>query len=769
MAANDLELLHALLAAESEPKALEVLTSRGLLDDPSRWVYIGNLANNQSVVLAQQSSPAAALVEKVTNAIDAILLRRCKAMGVDPRSPGAPQSMAEAVETFFGDLSILPTSEIRKLAEDTLVLYASGSKARPCLSLYDAGEGQRAEDFPNTFCSLISGATGSSYKGAIPFVQGRFNMGGTGVLPFCSDKRRLQLIVSRVPADVSGSDAHEWAFTLFCLFPTKQDPSWKYLVGSDGKIMTAGSEPLALIPKTGAASGEVCAPRERAVASGTLIKMYDYKAPRSNVCGELYKKLDEYLLAPAIPLRIVECRPDYAANVMGVNVWDRMGDWRGKGLLEAGFEKGASISISLSTGETIPGEIRVFKRVKGEKKKAFDAPQTGLRALINGQSHAKRDAAFFRTLKVDKEHIADSMLVTLDCTAIGQDSKNSLFMSNRETFREDTLLAELLPRVQAELRKHDELIRLNDKRYQEKLENATTEEEGVNALEELLKTDPTLAELFGGPRLGRVAAKISAEGQNGTIPGTPAPFEGLQFPTYVKRRDGATAVEIQVPKGEQATVSFLTDVENTYFSRYRFRGTWTTIGDAFVKSVRLFNGRMTFTCDTNGKPIGTGLRAVVSVTDKKGSGPFALTIDATVVAPREKDTPSQPRAPAKPRVPAAPSQPEIKMVDRQPDDPPITIEKNPKTSALELHVNRNSQYLDRAREMRPEKEREAVDFVFKYGLALTVMGLIDAAKKTDDWKENEGACRDRIHAAAVGIARVIVPLCLSLPAKLPKK
>ena len=49
-------------------------------------------------------------------------------------------------------------------------------------------------------------------------------MGGTGVLPFCSEERKLQLIVSRVPKDVAKRDEHEWAFTIFCFFPSNQDP-----------------------------------------------------------------------------------------------------------------------------------------------------------------------------------------------------------------------------------------------------------------------------------------------------------------------------------------------------------------------------------------------------------------------------------------------------------------------------------------------------------------------------------------------------------------
>ena len=48
------------------------------------------------------------------------------------------------------------------------------------------------------------------------------------------------------------------------------------------------------------------------------------------------------------------------------------------------------------------------------------------------------------------------MLVTLDCTDIGQGSRNALFMSNRETFRDDTLLTELFRKLQKELHDHDE-------------------------------------------------------------------------------------------------------------------------------------------------------------------------------------------------------------------------------------------------------------------------------------------------------------------------
>lgn len=759
---QDRKLLVELLEAESEDDALEVLKKHHLLDAQDRWRPLGGMRNNQSVVQAQQSSPAAALVEKLTNGIDAILLRHCKAEGIDPRGADAPQNMSEAIDRYYGDLGE-KKADVRGLAENSLVLYATGSKARPCLSLYDAGEGQLPEKFSSTFCSLIFGSEAGSYKGAVPFVQGRFNMGGSGVLPFCGEKRKLQLIVSRAPSDVEKAP-HEWGFTVLCFFPSKQSPEWRYLVDSNGDVLTAGDDSLALIPKIGAAAGEVCLPRERKVASGTLIKMYDFKAPRSNICGELFKKLEEFLLRPALPLRIIECRASYKANVMAVTLWDRLSAWK-RDKLEEGFEDGASIQIKLSTGEVIPGEVRVFKVAQGSAEE-IDLPQTGLRALINGQSHARRDAQFFRTGKVELEHIAGSMLVTLDCTGLGQDSRNDLFMSNREVFREGTLLPELLQKVQRELRYHEGLRALNQKRYEQKIANATSDDEGINALEELLSTDPVLAEMFGSKKPGKVAAKSLNAISGAKVEGNPIPFEGMEFPSYFRRKNGATEVTVDLPRGGDKRVSFQTDVRNNYFSRAKRAGKCSFSG-SLEATFHLFNGRLTFTLHGDKKVAeGASLVTHIEISDEAGHGPFKLFIKARVVAPIEKKTSQPPKDP--PKVDSAPSRPEILEYDGEPDDPPIELNRPPNSERLSLRVNKGSQLLADAKLLRPQEEHGAVEFVFKYGLALVAMGLLEATKKTAEWTEDEAGCRKKIGETASGVGRVIVPLCLTLPKKLPK-
>ncbi len=680
--------------------------------------------------------------------------------------------MAEAIDTFFDDLEGRGPEAIRDVADQHLVLYATGAKARPSLSLYDAGEGQLPTDFPTTFCSLISAGDRGSYKGAVPFVQGRFNMGGTGVLQFCSVERKLQLIVSRVPDDLAKDRDHEWGYTIMCYFPGKdgQDPSWRYLVDDGGRaVYTAGNAPLGLLPLAGVPRG-LPSPRERKVSSGTLVKMYDYEAPRSNVCGELFKKVEEYLLRPALPLRIVECREAYAAKVMAVTVWDCMARWARKGKIEDGFTDGASFEVTLNSGETVPGEIRVFKAA--ELADDQDAPHTGIRCLVNGQSHGKRDARFFRTRAVDKEHIAGSLLVTLFAERLSQATKNHLFLSNRETLREGTLLEDLLGKLQTELHDHEALNELNQRRYAEKVKDAIKDEDGIRALEELLSTDPHLASLFGTLLPGRVAARTATNGTGDTVPGEPLPFRGLDFPTFIHRgRDKASHAHVELPQGDAVRVGFTTDVKNNYFTRRRPpRGSVVFTGTSPDPSYRLFNGRLTFTYRSDRKtPVGTALTTTVTITDERGSGPFILTISLMIVEPRQVHEPGGPDPRERePRVQAGPSQPDVTEQDLGPDKQPATVVRDPATKRLKIIINKTSRLLDEAKQLRSEAEEPAVAFVFKYGLALAVMGLLDSIKKTPQWQTDEAGCREQIATMAEGVARVIVPLCLSLPKNLPK-
>jgi hypothetical protein len=360
------------------------------------------------------------------------------------------------------------------------------------------------------------------------------------------------------------------------------------------------------------------------------------------------------------------------------------------------------------------------------------------------------------------------MLVTLDCSDLSQTSRNALFMSNRETFRDDPLLTELFKKLQNELKNHEGLIALDQKRYQEKIANATTDDEGVNALEELLSSDPALANMFGSMVQGKVAARMIEAAMAGLkVQGKAPKFEGTEFPSFFRRADGSTDVKFELPQNDQTRVSFLTDVKNNYFTRAKNKGKCEFSG-SIEPTFSLVNGRLTFTYQADRllkKEVGTAFDTTVVISDA-GHGPWKLAIKVEIGPPRDKRENESPES--NPKADSAPSRPDIIEVKRGPDAPPIVVDRPPGGDRLQLQVNVESRLLVEAKLMRAPTEAPAVEFVFKYGLALIAMGLIDAAKKTEQWNTNESECREEISKSAAAVGRVIVPLCLTLPKKLPK-
>jgi hypothetical protein len=215
----------SLMHADTENEVIEILNKVGYWDDLSVWRFYGDFENNYSTIGNQQAKPDAALIEKLVNSVDARLMNECFVKGFDPEGPSAPKSIQEAVTMFFddGDINKNRAGLIREWDDPkrrdiarAITLTATGATARqgePCFTISDCGEGQTPEMMPLTILSL-----NKENKLRIPFVQGKFNMGGTGALKFCGH-HGLQLILSRRNPSIlkktlhNSSDTH-WGFTL---------------------------------------------------------------------------------------------------------------------------------------------------------------------------------------------------------------------------------------------------------------------------------------------------------------------------------------------------------------------------------------------------------------------------------------------------------------------------------------------------------------------------------------------------------------------------
>jgi hypothetical protein len=509
------ELCLALMGADSEREVIELLKEAGFWDNHDFWRYYGDYENNYNTIGNQQSRPDAALVEKVVNAVDATLLSKCLEHGIDPEGPDAPKSIRQAVAMFFDDI-YNPDSPRAGQVKDwpnakrtetarwlTLVATGAGPKSgNPCFTISDRGEGQTPERMPDTFLSLTK-----SNKLRIPFVQGKFNMGGTGVFEFCGTSG-LQLIVTRRNPDIlKGKLAHpsdtQWGFTIVRRENAGAGPVrssvYTYLapLGAEqkpgqGSVLRFSAEKMPIFPQ-----GRN--PYARESEWGTLIKLYEYAATgfKSNIVfstPNLLSRMNLLLPDVALPVRLYECRPTYKGhegsfenNLTGLGV--RLEDDHGNNL-EEGFPSSCPIS---AMGEQMTATIYAFKKGKAETYVKHE----GIIFTLNGQTHGHLTPDFFRRGAVGLSYLADSILVMVDCSRFTGRARELLFMNSCDRLRNGELKREIEDRLEEMLKQHQGLRDLRERRRHEQTEAKLADSKPLeDILESLLKKSPTLANLF---------------------------------------------------------------------------------------------------------------------------------------------------------------------------------------------------------------------------------------------------------------------------------
>ena len=354
-------LFKKLFFSKDEDDIEQLITIETEIFDDKNWKPLGNNYSNYGVVKNQQSNPIAALIEKLTNSIDALLMRKCFEAGIDPKSSQAPQSMEDAITKFFTDNN-WDLSEYRKKTAEEIQIIADGKGPQPqvrqyptSVIIYDNGEGQQPENFEKTFLSLLTGN-----KNDIPFVQGKYTMGGSGAIVFCG-KKRYQLIASK-RFDNTG----EFGFTLVREHPKRDSDrskeTWYEFLTINDKIPSFET-------------GELDIGLEgRKFKTGTIIKMYSYQFPKGYSAFSQYlnQSVNEYLFNPALPILTKDTSTRYPNNK--ILVTDLMGlKWRlykeEKEYLENKFTENYK--------DDLFGEMHVSCFVFKNKVKDYDLKENG--------------------------------------------------------------------------------------------------------------------------------------------------------------------------------------------------------------------------------------------------------------------------------------------------------------------------------------------------------------------------------------------------------
>ena len=563
------DLFSNLLQANGEQEVFNIIENNNLLQDQNNWCPYGGTKSNFSVFDNQQPNPVPALIEKITNSIDSILLKECKIKGIDPKSSQAPKSMNESINIFFGikngELGEMTKTDRRKLSEN-IQLIATGEEKTPDILIFDNGEGQHPDNFPNSFLSI-----GKSNKNNIHFVQGQFNMGSTGAVVFCGE-HRYQLIASRQNSKIFSlkkqDSKNPIGFTLVrrhVLDEKENDQyknSWYEYFAIDGKVPSCEAEKIDL----GLYNHFKC---------GAIVKLFSYQLPRG--CGGtirdgLYHELNQSLYKPALPFLLIDKRPKYSKfddlTVSGNYI--RLSDSKDNILEREPFY------MKINDKDIGVVEIRAFLLKKGEDPKQQSNRKSrfiGKKSVIftiNGQVHG-----FYGSSKIKEwgfTYLKDSLLVQVDCTAIKINFRQDLFMANRYSFKETQKLEKLLEEIKKTLKSNTNLKEANNERKNQLLSKGDNQDE-LNMIRSILSKNPAKEELIKllntHGELFKNKTKNGSSNSRSKADNIEKKLKSKRFPSIFKVNLSEKNEEKikSIPLGGKGIIEFETDVQNDYLQR----------------------------------------------------------------------------------------------------------------------------------------------------------------------------------------------------------
>lgn len=777
------KLTLSLAEADSEKEVLTILKEYSFWDDDSAWREYGDNPINYSTIGNQQSSPDNALVEKLVNSVDAVLMRECLRRGIKPDSKEAPQSIAEAQKEFFniynGKLSSIDERQRVTLSENIL-LVATGDKTNPTFSIIDRGEGQTPKRIPDTLLSLTK-----DNKIKIPFVQGKFGMGGSGVLRFCSSEHKLQLLISKRDTKIEDKDKDEtkdfWGVTII----RREDPKegmrsshYTYLA-PQGKVLAFPADKLKLLP------GNYPETFGDYLESGTFIKLYEYEigsSLRSFIGFDLYYRLALLMPDVALPIRMFE-RRSYKAHahdktLAGLSV--RLDEDK-KENLEPEFQTPSTGEMTVE-GQKLDYSIYVFKKSKKENY----AKSEGVVFSINGQTHGFLQKAFFERKAVGMSYLSDSILVTIDCSKISRRKQEELFMPSRDRLAETPFRFSIEKELEDIIKNHSGLRDLQNRRRKEAIEDKLQDSKPLaDVLENIIKKSPTLTNLF--LKGVRIKNPFNMEGV-----AKQEEFEGKEFPSYfnlVKNYDNSSPKPCHI--NHKFRIQYETDAENNYFNRDKDPGELVLKlnGEATRDySLNLWNGLATLTISIpEGSKVGDILCFDTKVNDVNRTEPFSNQFCIKVVEEQEirgsngkrKQPPSKKEGEDRQSESYLdiPNVVDIRKDDWHKDDykefgfnefSALKVRSAGEGNGYDFFINMDNSFLKTEMKGETKTDPAILEARYRYGMVLLGISILDfeesrhKEKKNGQTEENGPSVYDKISMLTEAVAPTLLPMIASL-------
>lgn len=528
------------------------------------WVPLGREPNNYSIVENQQADAMAALTELLVNSIDAIILKSFFQKYGDNFDGGEYSSLEKAAADLVD-------------ADDKIEIIATGERNGPfSLSIYDNGCGQSREEFEHTFLNVL---TPGQIKQQFDFLQGKYGMGSTGVLPFCGN-RGYKFISS-----ASYEREKEWSWSI--IRKNRDQSRYEYLVVNGRPPQFDGE----IADKT----------------SGTFVKCFEYQSERKSTITKRFRhRLERYIVHSPVQIHLKETR-----------YGDEWGVARTKGLLPSLQDRRELIHEHQRIEHAFDNDILGTKDIdifllkaddqidemgySPARKEAFvtGSKQTEQAILFtyNGQTHGDQGQTFIKR-RCNLRRISNDTLVVIDFTGIDDADVVDLFKPSRDRLQNKEP-AKVLKSELEEIIRENEILRSEEERRKSKDVREDAEELEEDILDDILRRNPSLK---GYLKEGKKTPKIDE-------PGTAeVEFEGNFYPTkfniikkYRSRsdydiwnpREQDDKYEIRIPSNKSSIQRFELDASNDYLTRTKDQGSVEAQLPALVKSKQLNDGILT--------------------------------------------------------------------------------------------------------------------------------------------------------------------------------
>lgn len=644
-----------LLAAESEDAVQEIIERTPALEQ-GEWRPLDGRETNFNVTSNQASDGGKALTELMTNMVDAVLMKRAFQEGIDPKGPEAPKTMYAAVDTLIRNLRggrLVDADDANWLldfAQKNLVIGITGAKTKgeglPCYTFVDNGEGQNPERFEKTFLSLSEGN-----KKDIPFVQGKYNMGSSGVLGYCG-RRGFKLIISR-RYDHSG----DWGWTLMRRRPSRGMPIAEYFLYRD-KIPSFECDMVyPFTTMTGKKyDGSV-------LSSGSIVKLYDYQVgAKFHSFKGTREALNENLVETILPFRLLDFR-QLPKTKEAVEKAKKRGGERAEGIdprrfygmeyllrrshkedgLEADTDDEPAGEAKFTVGTVDDpelGEVKIsaipLKRtipgwLKASSNRVFHA--------VNGQVQFKQTRGFLSTT-CGFPALKDRVVIIVDASHLTFGAHNDVWKGDREHIRRTVVGEQYIEAVTQSIKESQALEDLQKRVAREELEQAAKTQQN-DLFQKLVDKDQNLANLLSNrdPQI-RVP---SSGGKNGSESGR-GEFEGKFSPTFLRIEEKLKASGIEIPINRTRPVAARTDAENGFFVRADNAGRLVIDNasrERFTVRAQLHNGRLTVFLDPREGKVSVGDKATVHLSLVDDAMPNPVSDQVTVTITEGEKEPSQ--------------------------------------------------------------------------------------------------------------------------------